>query len=89
MDPRVRWQTLQAHLSAARFALKMGDQERARQEVETALSIDPEFLAARVLQDQLKAPDTSTVPPAPEVFQAAPATALAPEVSRAGFAPGT
>ena len=47
----------------------MGDQERARQEVETALSIDPDFLAARVLQDQLKTPETSTVPPAPEVFQ--------------------
>jgi len=49
----------------------MGDRERARQEVEIALSIDPEFLAARVLQDQIKAPETSAVPKPPETVQAA------------------
>jgi len=56
VDPRARWQSLQAHLSAARFALKMGDRDRAREEVQTALSIDPEFLAARMLRDELDAP---------------------------------
>jgi len=56
----------------------MGDKERARQEVETALTIDPDFLAARVLKDQLETPDTSTVPPAPEVFQPVPAAAPLP-----------
>jgi hypothetical protein len=80
VDPRVRWQTLQAHLSAARFALKMGDRARAHQEVETALSIDPDFLAARLLRDQLNTSETSTVLPAPEVFQA-PSSAPVPKTS--------
>jgi len=56
----------------------MGDRERARQEVETALSIDPDFLAARLMRDQLSGPETSTVPPAPEVFQAPPPPKPAP-----------
>jgi len=70
VDPRARWQSLQAHLSAARFALKMGDRDRAREEVQTALAIDPEFLAARMLRDELDAPPPSpAVTPAPRAAQ--------------------
>ncbi|HXD72256.1 MAG TPA: tetratricopeptide repeat protein, partial [Vicinamibacterales bacterium] len=82
MDPRARWQALQAHLSAARFALKMGDKEKAREEVETALSIDPEFLAARLLRDQLSTPEIPAVP-APVPVPAAPS---APSASLAASA---
>lgn len=40
----------------------MGDRAKAREEVETALGIDPGFLAARLLREQLEALPTSTVP---------------------------
>src|SRR6185312_13509504 len=82
VDPRARWQALQAHLSAARFALKMGDKEKAREEVETALSIDPEFLAARLLRDQVNTPEIPAVP-APVPVPAAPS---APSASLASSA---
>ena len=57
----------------------MGDKEKAREEVDTALSIDPEFLAARLLRDQLNAPDTPVVPASVSVPPppAAPSPSLA------------
>src|SRR3954469_6349725 len=77
VDPRARWQALQAHLSAARYAIKMGDRAKAREEVETALGIDPDFLAARLLREELDTQTTSAVPvPACEA-PATPAPAAA------------
>ncbi len=77
VEPRARLQALQAHLSAARVALKTGDRDRAREEVETALGIDPDFLAARVLREELDSPATPAVPPpaARPVITPAPAAA--------------
>jgi hypothetical protein len=56
----------------------MGDRAKAREEVETALGIDPDFLAARLLREQLDTEATSTVlPPASEpVTMPAPAPAV-------------
>ncbi len=53
MDPRERWQALQAHLNAARAAQALGDLPRARLEVDAALAIDPDFLAAQSLREDL------------------------------------
>ncbi len=48
----------------------MGDRDKAREEVETALAIDPEFLAARLLRDQLNVP--APVAPLPPVAASPP-----------------
>jgi hypothetical protein len=58
----------------------MGDREKAREEVQTALSIDPDFLAARMLRDELDAPV-----PSPAII-AAPAAAAPPPASLAASA---
>jgi hypothetical protein len=52
--PRERWQRLQAHLSAARLALESGHRAAALDEVEAALALDPDFLAAQTLRDQIR-----------------------------------
>jgi hypothetical protein len=54
----------------------MGDRAKAREEVETALAIDPEFLAARMLRDELDTPDTPAIP-----------TAAAPPIAAAAVIP--
>ncbi len=61
----------------------MGDRDKAREEVETALSIDPDFLAARMLREQLNTPDTSAVR---EAAPAAPAPAASLAASAAKLA---
>ena len=53
MDPDGRWQALQLHLRSARAAREAGDVTLALQEVDAALSIDPDYLAARVLRESL------------------------------------
>jgi len=50
VDPDGRWQKLQLHLRSARAAREAGDVPLALQEVDAALSIDPDYLAARVLR---------------------------------------
>jgi hypothetical protein len=50
---RERWQALQAHLSTARAFMEAGDQQRALAEVNAALALDPDFLAAQSLRDRL------------------------------------
>jgi tetratricopeptide (TPR) repeat protein len=57
VDPKPRWQALQARLTAARASMAAGDRERALQEIDAALEIDPEFLAARSLRDRLASGD--------------------------------
>jgi len=53
VNPRERWQALQARLTAARSALEAGDREQALAEVNAALELDPNFLAAVSLRERL------------------------------------
>jgi hypothetical protein len=81
-----RWQALQGHLKAARAALQDGDRTRALAEVDVILAIDPEFVAAGALRDQILTTDgtrQSPAEPAPDV----PTTATPPVlVSAEGYA---
>ncbi len=54
----------------------MGDRERARDEVAQALAIDPDFLGARLLRDQLDAPAVEV--PATPAVRATPPSAPPP-----------
>ena len=74
MDGRERWQALQSRLTAARAAYEAGDRETALAEVTTALQIDPDFLAAQSLRDQILAPPEAVAPVAP----APPSASVAP-----------
>lgn len=83
MDPRQRWQALQAQLTTARAQLEAGDPVGALAAVDQALTLDPDFLAAQALRDRIVslsraallsatsppplAPPVSIVPPAPVV----------------------
>lgn len=62
MDSAGRWQTLQLHLKSARAAREAGDVELALQEVDAALSIDPDYLAARVLRESIAKRKTAPPP---------------------------
>jgi len=53
VDPRERWQALQARLTAARTFLDAGDRANALAEVTAALEIDPYFLAAVALRERI------------------------------------
>jgi hypothetical protein len=55
VDPRERWRTLQAHLNDARIRLDAGDRAGALKEIEAALALDPDFLAAQTLRDRIVA----------------------------------
>lgn len=77
MDPRETWQALQARLTNARAAFDAGDRARAIVEVDAALTIDPNFLAAQSLRDRmtatpagvaLPADGTAAVPGVPTAF---------------------
>ena len=50
MDSAGRWHTLQLHLKSARAAREAGDVQLALQEVDAALAIDPDYLAARIFK---------------------------------------
>jgi hypothetical protein len=81
VDPRERWQSLQSHLSAARGAIAAGNKTTALEHIEAALLIDPEFLAARMLRDQVTAPAqempfTSSVAEAIDVMNASASAAV-------------
>jgi tetratricopeptide (TPR) repeat protein len=56
VDPKERWQALQAHLGAARAFVNAGDRARALQQIDAALRIDPEYLAAQTLRERILAP---------------------------------
>ena len=81
MDPDGRWQKLQLHLRSARAAREAGDVALALQEVDAALSIDPNYLAARVLRESIANPQpvASTVQLSPTQTSPAQATALQQE----------
>jgi hypothetical protein len=75
---RERWQALQAHLSAARAFIDAGDRRQALAEVNAALALDPDFLAAQSLRDRVLK-ESNGAPPArraaPNLTAAALATA--------------
>ncbi len=54
VDPRQQWQALQSHLRAARAALAANDRAYGLEQVDAALAIDPEFVAARALRERLE-----------------------------------
>lgn len=91
MDPRARWQTLQAQLTTARQRLEDGDRIAALEAIEAALAIDPDFLAAHALRDRIQAGDVPArrpfAAPSPIDTPAAPIAAAAePLVSTERYA---
>jgi tetratricopeptide (TPR) repeat protein len=64
VDSAGPWQTLQLHLKSARAARDAGDVQLALKEVDAALAIDPDYLAARVLRDSIASPPPT--PPQPQ-----------------------
>ncbi len=61
MTARERWQALQSRLTAARTFFEHGNRDRALAEIDAALAIDPNFLAAVALRDRVA---SEPVPPA-------------------------
>lgn len=72
MDSAGQWHTLQLHLKSARVAREAGDVQLALQEVDAALAIDPEYLAARVLRESI-ANRKASPPPQQSPAEAQPA----------------
>jgi hypothetical protein len=83
VDAREQSRALQAHLGHARRCLAVGDRVEALKAVEAALAIDPEFLAARLLRENLTAPGTSDLP-----LQVNPPSGGSPSDSSASHASG-
>jgi len=82
VDARETWQALQARLTNARAAFDAGDRTRALDEVNAALTIDPNFLAALALRDRIIATSAGVASPKPfpasaRAVPAAPVTAPA------------
>lgn len=69
MEARENWHALQARLDAARELLAAGDRSKALEAIEAALEIDPNFLGAQLLRDQMlrgqaqASPGTAPLPP--------------------------
>jgi hypothetical protein len=61
VDARERWQALQRQLTLARTALDAGDRASALKAIDSALAIDPNFLAAHSLRE--RALNEPIVPP--------------------------
>jgi tetratricopeptide (TPR) repeat protein len=73
VDSSGRWHTLQLHLKSARAAREAGDVQLAIQEVDAALSIDPDYLAARVLREAIANPKAAPPPAQQPPAETAPA----------------
>jgi hypothetical protein len=56
------WQALQAQLTTARALVEAGDREKALQAIESALAIDPNFLAAHELRARILSKPARAVP---------------------------
>ena len=54
MEPRARRLVIREHLNQARAALDAGDRAGALDAVNAALAVDPEYLAAQALRDQIE-----------------------------------
>jgi hypothetical protein len=78
MDPRERWQALQARLTAARAAVDAGNRERALEEITAALELDKDFLAALALRDRITSMNPEDASAASEPQQSTSPVATAP-----------
>jgi tetratricopeptide (TPR) repeat protein len=67
VNARERWQALQARLTAAQAFETAGDRKSALREVEAALALDPNFLAAHSLRERLLGQPARPIPPPPPV----------------------
>jgi tetratricopeptide (TPR) repeat protein len=90
VDARQGWGALHAELAAARTAIDAGDRSQALQHVDAALAIDPNFVAAHWLRDQLLAPTGSSAPttdraPATNLLEVSERSDEAPVTSAIGF----
>jgi hypothetical protein len=86
VDAKLRWQALQARLTAARGFMVAGDRVQALHEIDAALQIDPEFLAAHALRDRLVAEDL--IPSSDGSPQGPSAVAVPTSSAAAGLAAG-
>ncbi len=67
MNAREHCQALQSHLTSTRAALDRGDRHAALAEVNAALALDPNFLAAHSLRERILAGDLLVAAPRPDV----------------------
>jgi len=67
VNAREQFQALQTHLTSTRAALDRGDREAALAEVNAALKLDPDFLAAHSLRERILAGDLPAAAPPPHV----------------------
>jgi hypothetical protein len=63
VEPEAGFKALQSHLKAARAARDAGALDQAREHVDAALAIDPNFLAAQVLRESVVAARQTAEPP--------------------------
>jgi tetratricopeptide (TPR) repeat protein len=75
VDTKLRWQALQARLTATRAFVAAGDRARALEEITAALEIDPEFLAAQTFRDRLVSGDLIPLVQTPQTSSAVASTA--------------
>ena len=84
VDPDQRWKALQRHMRAARAARDAGDQAQALEQIEAALLIDPEFLAAHALRNTLSpGPSASPASNLIQPVEEAPAAVTTARAARA------
>jgi hypothetical protein len=76
VNARERWQALQARLTAAQAFESAGDRRNALKEIDAALQLDPDFLAAHSLRERLLT-EAPIRPPAPNDIQPARAEGCA------------
>jgi hypothetical protein len=86
VDPRERWQALQSHLHAARTRFESGDTAAALSEVDAALLLDPQFLAALTLRDRITAAARATAGKPDSIIGKTESPAAPPIVSAEGWA---
>jgi len=67
VNAREQWQALQSHLTSTRAALDRGDRTAALAEVNAALALDPNFLAAHSLRERILAGDLLPAVPRPDL----------------------
>ena len=83
VDARETWQALQARLTNARAAVDAGDRARALDEINAALTIDPNFLAAHSLRDRIiSAPPAAVSAPADPQAAVQPGLPAAPAAAQ-------
>jgi hypothetical protein len=80
VEPEAGFKALQSHLKAARTARDAGALDQAREHVDAALAIDPNFLAAQVLRESVAGPRQTAEPPPTVLAPALADESLEPEL---------